>query len=198
MSCAVSSPSSAARQPHDEVQLQAEFDFVVRRYRARLVSMASRYRLSIEAAEDAVQRGLLKAWAGLPKFRRDAQLSSWLTAIVVNEVLQTIRKDKRAVMVPITADNENFVLPPEHQTDPAHSPEAWLLLKERMEQIDSAMQCLSPAMRGAVALNLLHELPVKEAARLLEISLPSAKSRISRGRRALKKKLRAQDMRDRA
>jgi RNA polymerase sigma-70 factor, ECF subfamily len=178
------------------LDLHEEFDTVVRLYRKRLVSMASRYRLSSDSAEDAVQRGLLKAWKALPTFRRDCKLSSWLTTIVLNEVLQILRREKRAVMVPIMPEHESEMFERERGSRQAHCPEARLLQQERMEQLNGALAGLTPTMRGAVSLYLVNELSVKEAARILAISLPSAKSRIARGRRALKQKLTEVEERD--
>jgi RNA polymerase sigma-70 factor (ECF subfamily) len=168
--------------------LEQEFDRLVRLHRTRLIKIAFRYCRSSDLAEDAVQAGLLKAWVGLPTFRRDAKLSTWLTAIVINEVLQILRKQKRRTMIGLTAVAENYVFDPDTKHSLAPSPEVRLLWQERDAHIRAALQKLPEHLRKILILNLVHEIPIKEVADMLGISKASAKTRVYRGRQELRRR----------
>src|ERR1700694_636287 len=47
-----------------------------------------------EDAEDACQEGMVKAYAHIQRFQGNAKFSPWLTRIVINEALMTVRKLK--------------------------------------------------------------------------------------------------------
>src|SRR6185312_2844356 len=68
---------------------------LITRNNQRLFRAAWSILLDRAEAEEAVQDGYLKAFAALPKFRGEAQLSTWLTRIVVNEALERRRKAGR-------------------------------------------------------------------------------------------------------
>jgi RNA polymerase sigma-70 factor, ECF subfamily len=176
------------QETHDLTQLQAEFESMVRDCRHRLVKLASRYCQPRDVAEDAVQAALLKAWAALPGFRRDAKLFTWLTTIVVNEALQILRKQKRKPTVELDYEHESYLLTPEMQRKQHHSPEVRLLIEERNTHLMKALQRLPGPMRHALTLNALEEIPIRQAAQRLEISAASAKTRVFRGKRELKRR----------
>jgi len=52
-------------------------------------------------ADDILQNTLLKAWTGLPSFRWQSQLFTWLYRIATNEVLTFLKKSKSLLQVPL-------------------------------------------------------------------------------------------------
>ena len=52
-------------------------------------------------ADDILQNTLLKAWTGLPSFRWQSQLFTWLYRIATNEVLTFLKKSKSLQQVPM-------------------------------------------------------------------------------------------------
>ena len=179
---------SLAQPPLGQVQLQAEFDAMVRDCRHKLVKLALRYCRSRDLAEDAVQAALLKAWTALPGFRGDAKLLTWLTTIVVNEALQILRKQKRRPTVELDYDYESYWSTPEMLQKQHQSPEQSLLIAERKQQLMKALQGLPNPMRSALMLNALEEISIRQTAQRLEISAASAKTRVFRGKRELKRR----------
>jgi RNA polymerase sigma-70 factor, ECF subfamily len=177
-----------AQQPEELSQLQDEFTAMVRHCRHKLVKLALRYCRSKDVAEDAVQAALLKAWAALPGFRRDAKLLTWLTTIVVNEALQILRKQKRKPTVELDYEHESYLLAAEMHRTQQPSPELTLLIEERNMHLMRALERLPSPMRHALTLNALEEVPIRQAAERLEISAASAKTRVFRGKRELRRR----------
>jgi hypothetical protein len=61
-----------------------EMDDALLRFRSRFCRSAFRYLGNAADAEDAVQDALLSAYKHLSKFRGQARISTWLSAIVIN------------------------------------------------------------------------------------------------------------------
>lgn len=71
-----------------------ELDDVVSRKGPMFYKRAFRYLGSVPDAEDAVQDALLSAYKHLSQFRGEAQMSSWLTAIVINVARAQLRRGR--------------------------------------------------------------------------------------------------------
>jgi RNA polymerase sigma-70 factor (ECF subfamily) len=93
-------PASAAeRGAADDVTLadrishhdSAAFEIMMRRYNARLFRVARAILQNEADAEDALQEAYLAAYRGIRGFQGTAQLSTWLTRIVVNQALARLR-----------------------------------------------------------------------------------------------------------
>ena len=67
----------------------------MRRYNTRLFRAARAILRDDAEAEDALQDAYLEAYRHLGEFRGDAQLSTWLTRIVITRSLMTLRREKR-------------------------------------------------------------------------------------------------------
>ena len=76
---------------------------LMRRYNQRLFRVARAILKSDADAEDAVQEAYLAAWRGIGAFRADAQLSTWLTRIVINAAYARLRKMPAATVIPLDA-----------------------------------------------------------------------------------------------
>jgi len=70
------------------------FELIVRAYGERLYWHIRKMVVSHEDANDVLQNCLIKAWNGLPAFREEAKLYTWLYRIATNEVLTYIKKHR--------------------------------------------------------------------------------------------------------
>ena len=71
------------------------FDLIARRHQRRLHDFIRRMVTDPDETKDVLQNVLIKAWNGLPTFRADAQLFSWLYRIAHNECLTHLQRRKR-------------------------------------------------------------------------------------------------------
>jgi RNA polymerase sigma-70 factor (ECF subfamily) len=133
-------------------------------------------------AEDVTQDTMLKAWLALPTFRGESSLRGWVMRIAHNTAISTLRT-RRALV-----------------TDPADLPEAVDSGDRRPEQriegafvmaeFESALDLLDDLSRSCVVLREIEGLPYEEIARILEVPLPTVKTRLLRARRKLASALR--------
>lgn len=79
-------------QPRTDYQA---FEAVMRRHNGRLFRVARAILKNDADAEDALQDAYLDAYRHLDGFRAEAELSTWLTRIVVNQSLMRLRRQKR-------------------------------------------------------------------------------------------------------
>ncbi|MEK7754888.1 MAG: sigma-70 family RNA polymerase sigma factor, partial [Acidobacteriota bacterium] len=84
------------------------------------------------------------------------------------------------------ADNRSYqeILP-----DPGSSPFDSVLSHERHELIEQALATMNPIFRSVVVLRDIEDLSYEEIANVLQVSLGTVKSRILRGREALREAL---------
>lgn len=73
------------------------FEEMVRTYSPTLYSQIRRMVLSHDDTDDILQNTFLKAWTNISSFRGEAQLSTWLYRIAMNETLTFINRQKEAI-----------------------------------------------------------------------------------------------------
>ena len=143
-------------------------------------------------AEDAVQDALLAAYKHLSQFRGEAQLSTWLTAIVINCARMQLRKRSRYHHVSLDSrigEGQEYSLS-DILVDGRPNPEdechkSWL--NERL--IESAAR-LSPTLRRTFHLRYVDHLSVCETARVLGVPIGTVKAQTARARAKLLKVMR--------
>ena len=159
----------------------------VLRYLSRLVGESE--------AEDLAQIVMLKVSEGLPGFRGEASLSTWIYRIATNAALDRLRKsgpgqENSLQAVPaepdIGADLESFPLE-------AHSPsvEATAIREEMSACVREFVERLPETYRTVMLLSELEGFRNAEIAEILEVSLDTVKIRLHRARERLRKELQA-------
>jgi RNA polymerase sigma-70 factor (ECF subfamily) len=141
-------------------------------------------------AEDALQDALLRAYTCLTSFRRSCKFSTWLTTIGVNSALMIVRKRRvRRETYPSAncPDAETFEL--QNLVDQSLGPEGIYLKGQTVLLVRRAVKRLHPSLRSVVRYYYETECSVEEAAKVQEISVAAAKSRLSRGRARLRSSL---------
>lgn len=168
----------------------AEFLQTAEQRRPQLLRMARRLAQSQEDAEDILQEAFLKAFKALAQFRGESQMSSWLGTIVQNTAHEHIRSRRGRVFLSIECmgkeDSEVFEMDlPDKRKNPEENYE-----RAEMDAIlRSEINKLSFVCRRAIELCVLEENPQLMAARTLNLSTATMKSRVFRGKRLLSKML---------
>ena len=130
----------------------------------------------------------MRAYVHLNTFDGRAKFSTWLTRIVINSALMTLRR-KRAhpeTSMEIT-DGETW----QHWevADQTKNVEELYARHERAERLRRAICRLQPTLRNVVEIHQSNDSSVKEIAELAGLSVAATKSRLLRARRALRKDL---------
>jgi RNA polymerase sigma-70 factor, ECF subfamily len=166
----------------------AAFDWVVTYYHAPVYNVIFGILGDRNDAADVTQEVFLKAFRGIGGFRQGSSLKTWLYRIAVRESLNHRRWWQRHRRNEVSIDvqpGENQA-PPEIEDSDA-TPFERMAARETQTTVRSALAQLPEAYRSAVILRDLEGLTYEEVAEVLEISVATVKTRILRGRRALKK-----------
>lgn len=143
-------------------------------------------------AEDAVQDALLSAFKHLDQFQGKAQMSTWLTAIVINCARMQLRRRPRQIHLSI---DERFGEDQEYSLSEqlaywGPSPEDECQKTEMRGHLMNLIAELSPPLRKAFQLRELDGLSTREAARVLGVADGTVKAQLARARTKLKRLLR--------
>ena len=151
----------------------------------------SAYRLlgNTAEAEDAIQDALLSAYKHLSDFRGDAQMSTWLTAIVCNSARMRLRARSRRQHLSLDdriGEQKQYSVSEKLRYD-GPSPEDACRGSELATRVAALLPHLSPSLRKAFELRDLNGLTTTEAARILGIAEGTLKAQLSRARMKLRK-----------
>ncbi|HVS89072.1 MAG TPA: sigma-70 family RNA polymerase sigma factor [Candidatus Acidoferrum sp.] len=166
---------------------EAAFDWLVTHYHAPVYNLILGMLGDVSDAADGTQEVFLKAFRGIRSFRRGSSLKTWLYRIAIREALNHKRWFKRHLQknVSIDAKPEQGSSALEVQ-DLGATPFEQLAAREIQLAVQTALQQVPEVFRSAVILRDLEGLSYEEVAEVLECSVGTVKSRILRGRRALK------------
>jgi RNA polymerase sigma-70 factor (ECF subfamily) len=160
---------------------------VFSRYLPLLYKTAYRYLNNPADAEDAVQDALLSAYKHRDQFRGEAQMSTWLVAIVSNCARMELRRKPRQMHESLdepVGDEDRFT-ESEHVADCRPTPEEEYRNTELRDRILQFAEELSPTLRRAFQLRDLEGLTTGEAAQILGVVEGTAKAQIARARAKL-------------
>ena len=164
---------------------QEAFAQLVRLYEKRVYALALRMCKNPDDAAEAAQEAFLAAWQGLRFFRGESSFSTWLYRLASNACVDLLRREgkHRSAAGPSFNDEElNIDVP-----DAAPSPQEAVEQRELRRQIEAGLQALSPDHRQVLLLREMHQLSYDEIAEALSLDVGTVKSRISRGRKQLRK-----------
>ena len=186
----IAKPTPLAQPVADEARLVARarerdavaFEQLIVAQAAPLQRMLRRMLGSTADAEEVLQETFLKAWRAIERFRGDAQFSTWLYRIAVNEARRRQAYDAHRRALPI--DDLMVELP-----DLSAGPAALAESAELEAFIEQCVAELPVSYREAVVLRDVEGLSNEEAAAVLELDLRNFKSRLHRGRMAIRRQV---------
>ncbi|MEZ4864572.1 MAG: sigma-70 family RNA polymerase sigma factor [Caldilineaceae bacterium] len=144
-----------------------------------------------EAAADAVQEAMIKVYRALPRFQ-EGNFRSWLLRIVTNTCYDHLRRQKRRNALSLdelTEGSDGEATIGARIADDVEDPETVALQHEGMQLLLAAINALPHWHRNVVLLIDVHGYDYEEAAAHLGVPLGTIKSRLSRGRAALRDRL---------
>lgn len=169
------------------------FDRFVDSYSGDVFSLLYRLTENADDAAELTQETFLNAYRSIGRFRGDSGLKTWLFRIAVNESRNRFRwwkrrKRERTFSLDAVIGDSEMTLS-DVIADRGSSPEDEVLSRERRAALNAALLDLPIAFREAVILVDIEGLSYEETAIALDIGIGTVKSRISRGREELRRKL---------
>ena len=170
---------------------EAAYETLIERFEHPIYNLVSRLTNDPGDAPDVVQEVFLKVFRNVQSFRGQSSLKTWIYRIAVNESRNHRRwfgrhRGQEVALEPAGGEAHNFL---DWLPDPARSPMELAIDHERATLIEAALAKINPHYRAALVLRELEGLSYDEIAEILETSLGTVKSRIMRGREALRKSL---------
>lgn len=181
-----------AEQHEDGPDLAQILGPISQRYNQRLFRIARSILRDDAEAEDAVQESYVRALVGLGDLRDATRAGAWLARITVNECLQRLRRRRESV--PLTEVSETLAddaggagLCWSPTTD--RNPEDAAMHQEARALIEQAIDKLPVHFRMVFVACEVEQMPVAEAAAALGLHPATAKTRLFRARRLLRRTL---------
>ena len=161
------------------------------KYQDRIFNLCYRYLGDHEEADDSAQEAFIKVYRSLKKFRFESAFSTWLYRIAVNTCKnklssQKYRRDRKIVRLDTgrgVGSQINTI------SDTSGSPENNLEKKERDILIQKAINSLPDDFKSVVVLRDVEGLSYEMTARITGYNIGTVKSKLSRARERLRKKL---------
>jgi len=161
------------------------FNDLVTLYQDALFALVVRMVPDRDQAADAVQEAFFSAFRNLASFR-GGSVKSWLNRIAVNAAMDTQRARKRRPVQPYPELEDESWQPP---ADEAADPVTTALTLERTTILNAALATITADQRTAIVLFDVEGYDYQEIADMTGVSLGTVKSRIHRGRLALRDRL---------
>ncbi len=189
---------AGANQPDQELARRiaagehAALEPLMRRYNQKLYRTARSILKDDAEAEDAVQDAYLLAFRAIGTYRGDAQLSTWLVRIVVNESLGRLRRrTRRAEVIELNgdADMQEPTGAAEAPATAPESPDGAALRKELRSLIEARIDQLPDAFRTVFVLRTLEDMTVEDVAACLDIPAATVRTRYFRAKGMLRESL---------
>lgn len=174
------------------------YEELIGRFQQPVYTLALRLLSDQGEACDVVQEVFLKVFRNIGNFRGQSSLKTWIYRITVNEAHNARRWFFRHRRQQIELDTDPEENRNWKETLPDHSRSPFDMASDREQHvlIEAALEKINPIFREAVVLRDIADLSYEEVAEVLGVSLGTVKSRILRGREALREQL-AGSLRDR-
>ena len=165
------------------------FEFLVRKYQHRVLSLIGRYVRDSSEAQDVAQDTFIRAYKALPKFRGDAQFYTWLYRIAVNTAKNhLVSRGRRLPQIDVDIseaeqfDGGDWLRT--HDTPEANTG------RDRLEQaVRQAIAELPEDLRVALTLRELESKSYEEIAAIMNCPVGTVRSRIFRARDTVSQKI---------
>lgn len=174
---------------------------IVRRYQDRVYTLCVRWMRDDQVAREVSQDVFLSLYRALPEFRGDAQLSTWITRVVINHcknkrLYRHRRRTDQHESLDGRRDDDDLPARQFAHDGPGadssiHQSEAEALVREALDQLDEEHRMI-------IVLRDVEDLDYEEIADLLGLARGTVKSRLHRARaqlaRVLSRRIDARDV----
>jgi RNA polymerase sigma-70 factor (ECF subfamily) len=170
---------------------ESAYERLIARFQTPVYNLAWRLLSDPADASDVVQEVFLKVFRNIEHFRGDSTLRTWVYRIAVNEShnrrrwLFRHRRGETGIDESFD-DNESREKP---LMDSGETPFDFTMNREAQILLEEGLAAINPVFRAAVVLREIEDMSYDEIADILEVSIGTVKSRIMRGREALRRYL---------
>ncbi len=188
---AMATTKPARTRPAPGPELKALFEEQALPYMDQLYGAAMRMTRNPADAADLVQETFVKAYQAFGSFQQGTNLKAWLYRIQTNTFINSYRKNQRNPFQTSTDDLEDWQFVGESQTaTSSRSAEAEAIDHLPDSDVKEALASISEDFRLAVYLADVEGFAYQEIADIMKTPVGTVMSRLHRGRKLLREKLR--------
>ena len=164
------------------------FGVIIERYQGRLLRYGRRFLSDNDHIEDVVQGVFIKTYQNIRSFDAARRFSPWIYRIAHNAFVNELRRKHREPVSFI--DFDALAAHPSYEHDPAGEED-----KKMMKAlVESGLEMLPVIYKEIIILYYIEELSYQEIADVLHVPLGTVSVRLRRGREALKKAIKKQNL----
>ncbi|WP_109299917.1 RNA polymerase sigma factor [Aquimarina sp. AU474] len=164
------------------------YEILLRRNNQKLFRVIRSYINDLEEIEDIMQNTYLKAYEKLHQFKSNAQFSTWLIRIGINETLARLKtKRKHVDLYPTENYTTNLILeiPDAEQLNP----EKKMIRQEARQTLEKAIDQLDVKYRTVYILREIEGMNVSEVSTCLGLTTSNVKVRLHRAKEMIREEL---------
>lgn len=169
---------------------QDAFGEIVELYKNSVYQLCYRMLGNPQEAEDIAQEAFIRAYVNINSFNQDLKFSTWLFRIATNLCIDRIRKKKPDFYLDAEVSGTEGLTMYSQIPSETLLPEQELESLELHEKIQEEILKLPEKYRSAIVLKYIEELSLNEISEILKLPVGTVKTRIHRGREALRQQLR--------
>ena len=178
----------------DDADRSLDFDALVDKYQKKIFNIILRKIGDFEEATDLTQETFINAFKHYDGFRGEAKVFTWLYTIANNLCINRMRQRERqrgmrieSLDQPRDGDDDDRMT--REVADYTHAPHTVLEDKELKQRILAAVDSLPPDYKEVILLREFHDMSYNEIVAATGLSLENVKTRLSRARGMLRRKL---------
>ena len=168
---------------------QNAFAEIVEIYQDKLYRVCFRMLGNKHEAEDIAQEAFVRAFVNIHTFDSNRKFSTWLYRIGTNLCIDRIRKKKPDYYLDADIAGTDGLNMYSQIASTTELPEEEVLKMEMQERVQYEITRLPDKYRAVIILKYMEDLPLQEISEILDMPLGTVKTRIHRGREALRKQL---------
>ncbi|MCM3603297.1 RNA polymerase sigma factor SigW [Robertmurraya korlensis] len=169
---------------------QSAYGEIVEIYKDKVFQLCYRILGNRHEAEDMAQEAFIRAYINISSFNIDLKFSTWLYRIATNLCIDRIRKKKPDYYLDAEVSGTDGLTMYSQIASDSILPEDEIENLELQETIQREITKLPEKYRSVIVLKYIEELSLNEISEILDIPLGTVKTRIHRGREALRHQLR--------
>ncbi len=169
---------------------QNAFGEIVELYKDKVFHICFRMLGNRHEAEDIAQEAFVRAYVNIKTFNQNKKFSTWLFRIATNLCIDRIRKKKPDYYLDAEVSGTDGLTMYSQVASSTPLPEDEVENLELQSTIQQEISKLPEKYRSVIVLKYIEELPLQEISEILDLPLGTVKTRVHRGREALRKQLR--------
>ncbi|GAE37126.1 RNA polymerase sigma factor SigW [Halalkalibacter akibai] len=169
---------------------QQAFSEIVELYKDKVFQVAYRMVGNMHEAQDIAQEAFLRAYTNIDSFDLNRKFSTWLFRIATNVAIDRLRKKKPDFYLQEEVRGSDGLTYESQLASDEESVDDQVVKLERQEWVQDEINQLPTKYRTIIILRYIEDLSIKEISEVLDIPPSTVKTRIHRGREALRKRMR--------